>query len=505
MNVLLISFSFPPAGGVGVLRALSLAKYLPSEGVRVDVLTARNAPAVGRDQGLLAQVSDSVTVHRTWTLDLPFALRKKVKKLLGGSKRHDSATQPMPATHPAAPRASSASAGMQTRGNVLRRFVANLLLPDPQIGWLPFALPAARRIIRKREIDAVLITVPPFSSAALVTRLRRSFPSLPIVLDFRDEWLSTTLDLVSYNNNQRAREVAQRTESEAVRDASRVVLVTAAAERELAARYPQEPRSKFICIENGYDREPVAFADAPRFAAGDISQAHPGTEPAPSSALPILFTYTGTVYGSTDPRTLIAAVKQLAPELRGLLRLRFIGHVERPADRAALESLGSMVELRAFVPQAEALRAMADTDWLLLVTHDRINVAAKFYDYLAGGKPIFAAVHPEGDVRRLLEETGAGVWADSRDPEAIGRLLTSVLRGDTAEATLPSRRPEQIARFHRKALAHRYAEALRELAEAAPSRSPAAEPLGSVGGSSAPSVPGTVVAPIPQSSAEPRT
>ena len=35
MNLLLITFSFPPAGGVGVLRALSLAKYLPENGIRV--------------------------------------------------------------------------------------------------------------------------------------------------------------------------------------------------------------------------------------------------------------------------------------------------------------------------------------------------------------------------------------------------------------------------------------------------------------------------------------
>ena len=79
MNVLLITFSFPPAGGVGVLRALSLAKYLPENGIRVDVLTARNAPAVGQDLTLLKQVPESVTVHRAWTLDLPFALRKAIK------------------------------------------------------------------------------------------------------------------------------------------------------------------------------------------------------------------------------------------------------------------------------------------------------------------------------------------------------------------------------------------------------------------------------------------
>src|ERR1700751_3799343 len=84
--MLLITYSFPPAGGVGVLRALSLAKYLPGNGIRVDVLTARNAPAVGKDLTLLRQVPQEVTVHRTWTLDLPFWLRKSVKKALTGGK-----------------------------------------------------------------------------------------------------------------------------------------------------------------------------------------------------------------------------------------------------------------------------------------------------------------------------------------------------------------------------------------------------------------------------------
>ena len=466
MNVLLISFSFPPAGGVGVLRALSLAKYLPAEGVRVDVLTARNAPAVGQDPGLLAQVPADVTVHRTWTLDLPFALRKWVKKRLGGAK----AIRPAPAdtkpSSPSRPEAQPQPRATTGRRNPIRGLVANLLLPDPQIGWLPFALPAARRIIRRRKIDAVLITVPPFSSAALVRRLRRSFPSLPIVLDFRDEWLSTTLDLVSYNNNPRAREIARRTESEAIRSATKIVLVTEAARREVMARYPAEPASKFLCIENGFDREPIDPAErAPtKNALEEPTSRAPST---PDDLLPerhpVLFTYLGTVYGSTDPATLVAAVQQLPPELRERVWLRFIGHIERQRDRDALEGLRETVELRAFVPQAEALRAIEATDWLLLITHDRINVAAKFYDYLAGGKPIFAAVHPDGDVRRLLEETGAGVWADVRDPEAIRTLFEAVL--DSPEHPgLPERRPEHIARFHRRALTRRYAQVLQNIA-----------------------------------------
>ena len=109
-----------------------------------------------------------------------------------------------------------------------------MLLPDPQVGWLPFAFPAACRIIRDRNIDLVLITVPPFSTVLLVRKLRKFSSSLllPIVLDSRDEWLTTTINLVSFNKSQKAREVAQRAEAEAVRNASVVIAVTEAARRE---------------------------------------------------------------------------------------------------------------------------------------------------------------------------------------------------------------------------------------------------------------------------------
>ncbi|HEU4636899.1 MAG TPA: glycosyltransferase [Edaphobacter sp.] len=431
MNLLLITFSFPPAGGVGVLRALSLAKYLPENGVRVDVLTARNAPAVGKDLSLLQQVPSDVRVHRTWTLDLPFWLRKSVKKAVTGGK----------AKSPATSAQTSAN-----KGNPLKRWIGNLLLPDPQIGWLPFALPAAARIIRQRSIDAVLITVPPYSSVQLVTKLRRLFPDLPIILDFRDEWLSTTIDLVSFNNNSRARMIAQKTESEGVRDATAVVMVTEAARRELQARYPAVPAEKFLCINNGYDLAPPTEQ----------------TYSPPLQGQQVVLTYIGTVYGSTAPGTFVEAVRSLSPEVRSRLRVRFIGHIETPAYREQLLSLGDTVELKGFVPQAEALAAIRTTDYLLLITHDRINVAAKFYDYLGGGKPILAAVHPDGDVRRLLEETHSGRWADAGDPEAIRRMLEDAV--SSGASGVPDF--ERVAAYHRRPLTARYAAILKQLVQA---------------------------------------
>lgn len=444
MNVLLITFSFPPAGGVGVLRALSLAKYLPESGLRVDVLTARNAPAVGRDESLLRQVPGSVTVHRTWTLDLPFALRKAIKRLL--SRRV------APAPPALAKSTRSADSPTQSQRSLLQRIrsmVANLLLPDPQIGWLPFALPAARRIIRSRRIDAVLITVPPFSSVRLATQLRKVFPALPIVVDFRDEWLTTTLSLVSFNNNQRARAIAQQTESEAVHAATAVVAVTRAAVDELRMRYPDEAASKFHCIPNGYETSPLWEG------AGTDTKGR------------VVLTYIGSIYGSTDPRSFLTAVSGLPSEIRTQLRIRFIGHIEAALYRDALDALSDIVQTVGFLPQAEALEQLRRSHYALLITHDPINVSAKFYDYLGAGIPIVAAVHPAGEVRRLLEETGAGWWADIEDTAAIQQvLIDAIARVRQGTPFQPQR--DTVAQYHRQPLTRRYAALLDGLVKAAP-------------------------------------
>ena len=59
-RLLIISYLFPPAGGVAVQRALSVAKYLPGCGYSVHVLRARNASAPVEDPGLLRHVPATV-------------------------------------------------------------------------------------------------------------------------------------------------------------------------------------------------------------------------------------------------------------------------------------------------------------------------------------------------------------------------------------------------------------------------------------------------------------
>jgi glycosyltransferase involved in cell wall biosynthesis len=435
LNVLLVTYSFPPVGGTGVMRAASLARYLPAEGIRLDVLTARNASAVGSDAGLLKEIPEAVTVHRTLTLDLPFSLKKKIKRLIAGRRPHVS---------------NSTTSNVAGKPNLLKRIIGEILQPDPQVTWLPVLARAARRIVKKRKIDLVLITVPPFSSVLLVQKLRKEFPNLAIVVDFRDEWLTTTFDLVSFlfSRSERTRKIAQNAESAAVTNATAIVAVTEAARRQILTRYPQEPESKFHLIPNGFDATRLVRS------AG---------VPAPRPDGKIIVTYVGTIYASTEPASLVEALQLLPPEVKPRFILRFVGHIEEPRFRDALLQLGEMVELKGYLPQREALAAMNETDYVLLINHDPLNVGGKFYDYVGGGKPVLGAVHPEGETRRLFDELRAGWWAANHDVQGIRQLfIDAAARGNSLSQEFQPDQ-EKIARYERKVLAQRYAALLHSI------------------------------------------
>ena len=421
------------------MRAASLARHLPAENIRLDVLTTRNASAVGTDSSLLKEIPGEVTIHRTITLDLPFGIKKRLKKLLMGNK---------PAS--GAQASARASAGNQAgKPGITKRVIGNILVPDPQVTWFPVLRRAAVRIVGERNIDLVLITAPPFSTLLLVETLRKKFPDLPIVLDFRDEWLTTAFELVSFlfSRSEHARKTAARIEAAAVTNATAVVAVTEAARRKIHSRYPDLPDDRFHLIPNGYDATKLVRS-----------------EPAPRSGDKIVVTHVGTIYTSTEPTALVDAVHSLPPEVQSRFLFRFIGHIEEPRFRDAILSLGDAVELKGYLPQREALALMNQTDYVLLINHDPLNVGGKFYDYVGGVKPILGAVHPEGETRRLFDELRAGWWAPVDDVAGIRKLfLDAANRG---KAPIAGFKPDtaKIAQYERKALAQRYAALLHAVA-----------------------------------------
>jgi len=389
-KLLIVSYVFPPAGGITVQRALSFAKYLPALGFEVHVLTARNPAAPVWDPALLKHVPPEVRLHRCFTPELPFRFRKRLWALL------DRGAGPSPPQDPDAP---AAPAGF------LQRSIKRLLSPDPQVVWVPFAVRAAAALIRRHGIDTVLTTAPPFSVFLIGHALKRRFPYIQLISDFRDEWLRFYLTDFAFLSEEFTRRRAAAIERATIELSGLVLAVTRSSLREIRQRYPEQPDDKFAFVANGYD--PDVFRNF-------LPRPHQGSG--------MVVTHLGTVYRTASPGYYLDALDTLPEPVRKNIETRFIGRIAE-TEAAIFQKRLSTVRLLDFLPQSEALRKVEETDYLLLTMTNDFSLPGKLFEYMATGKPILALSPPDGEVARLLRETGTGFCVDPTQPEAIRQML----------------------------------------------------------------------------------
>jgi glycosyltransferase involved in cell wall biosynthesis len=442
-RILIISYLFPPAGGIGVQRALSLARYLPASGFEVHVLRASNAAAPVFDPALTKRVPASVQVHGSFTPEAPFWLRHTVWNWLSRKKKENPKPSTPANTAPQQP-TSPQSGGLKS---LATRLIRRVLSPEPEILWYPFALRAACQVVRRHRIDTVMVTAPPFSAFLVGNALKRRFPQLKYVADFRDEWLSFYIKDFEYQSGDHARRRATEIERATVESADLVVAVAATSLREIRGRYPELPQKKFLCISNGFD--PEAFT---------------GFAPRPNTGKKLVITHVGTAYKTSSPQFYLDALDGLPDLVRDNIETRFIGRVT-DAEQRQFENRKAEIKLLGFMPQTEALRSMEDTDCLLVTMTNDISLPGKLYEYMAARKPVIALSPTGGEVDRFMQETRAGWCVDYRDQESIQRLLMRLAEEKNRSGACEQRiaDAETIQRFARPRLVSDYAEAIAKL------------------------------------------
>jgi hypothetical protein len=431
-KILLISYHFPPGGGVHVHRAVSLAKYLPQNGFEVHVLTPRNPAVPHLDPSMLAEIPADCRIHHEWTLEPPFRLRKKLWARLtasGGAERGVEAKSPFGLVR------STAARGLM-----------RLLSPDPQVLWRPFAFRGAARLIERENIGTVWVTAPPFSTFSVGNALKSRYPHVRLISDFRDEWLQYYVNQFSFKGNDYIKAQASEIERRTVELSDLVVTVTPATHEVMRSRYPDEPDSKFGMIPNGYDGSAFEFS-----------------RPSPHGTGKIVVSHVGTLYGTTSPQAYLDAMDRLPSEVQSRFETRFVGRVAEEFDSKMLENRKSSIKVTGFIPHDQALRQMAESDYLLLSCRDRLTVPGKLYEYLAAKKPIIGLVLPQSDACKILSKSGTAWIADQADVDGIAKILLDAAdlgSGDPISAGLQPNH-DFIRRFERSALAADYAELIR--------------------------------------------
>ena len=404
-HALFIAFHYPPeASSSGVLRTLKYTRFLPDFGWRVSVIAPEPDAYDVRDPALEAQVPDGVRVVRTRFLN---------------TKRD-----------------------LSWRGI----YPALLALPDVWIGWLPWAVRAARRIAAADPFDLIYSTSP-HATAHLIARRVYAAMRKPWVTDFRDPWIEDPPE-PGTPDGPLYRAVNRWLERNVMRHSAAVIASTAHLRDTLRERYADLPRNKFHFIANGYDE--ADFAKLPRSdrTSGRLRIVHAGSINA----------------GFRDPRPVFAALGRLIAQ--GRLRadeceIRFVGggeygesdNVRRAVDAAGLAASVTFVPR---VPYEESLKELTAADLLLLLqaSDDTVGlVPAKLYEYLRSEKPVLALVRA-GAVSEIMEQAGGGWALDPRAQNDLDAALAEAIdawrSGKLAERCA---RLEILRRFDRHALA----------------------------------------------------
>ena len=303
--------------------------------------------------------------------------------------------------------------------NRLRTLLQNyIFIPDLHLTWLPFALPAALKAVKSQKIHLIYATSPPASTILLAAWLKR-WTGLPLVLDFRDDWVGKPWPAMGTANSRPAIRLQKRLERRIVRQADRIVTATEWSLRAFRSRYPDLDPDKLVLIPNGWDPEDHQGPPLPRPASRNGS---------------FNLIYGGSLGPTRPVSPLFEAIGNLSRTNSGMapdLALNFVGDLSSTCSQeAARFGLSQMVkEIPALSPSrfAEIIRG-AD---LLLAIADPGRptcLPGKIYEYWAAGGPPILLLAEDGAAKELVEKHGLGVVVPPGDPVRISKAISRLYR-----------------------------------------------------------------------------
>ena len=416
-SVLLLSYLFPPIGGIGVQRPLKFARYLSDLDWAVTVLTVKDAYSATMDPSLLDEVPEDVPVVR---VSDPAArwLKQAVVKT-----------------------ANVTNPGQQS-SNLLKRKMRKFLkvckdtlcIPDESVFWAIRAFWIGRKLVKQKSIDCLYTTSGP-NSSHLAGLLIRWTTGVKWVADFRDPWTQN----MHFHHRGLRRRIEQWIERKVFTNADTLITVTDGFKDLFISQYP-ECKDRIHVIRNGVD--PHDF---------------PTVKPVPVNPHKFTIFYSGILYPGRSPRIFLQALSYLIrnQSIRpDAISVQFAGVFDYPGyaeNQNLVTQLGLMgiVELLGYISHQEALHRMQTSDALLLIGDDSRSassyVPGKLYEYLYAEKPILALLK-DGEAAGLIREANAGIIVNPADCVEVAnaiRQLVYVCRSNNVQ-------------FYRTATIHKY-------------------------------------------------
>jgi glycosyltransferase involved in cell wall biosynthesis len=370
-KVLLVAYHFPPLGGGGVFRTLKFTKYLPEFGYQPHVLTVKNTMHRTKDATLVRDIPPESKVYRT------FSFEHRILR---------------------APRLLDIN---------LKWFY----MPDENIGWLPTAVLAGAKIIKKENISVIYATSP-IATSLLIGCFLKKKTKKPLVIDFRDPWTDNIF--IKYPTEVH-KFIERKMEEAVIAQADYVTAATDSIKNSLIERYPYL-KSKIATITNGFD--PDDFENLKTYNKADKFR----------------ITFAGSIYGLLTAKPFLLAMKELIEEnseLKEKMEALFVGNYGKETPLLVKEfGLEDNVKLVKYVPHKECLELIMNSQaLLLLITTESPEgegiLTGKLFEYLASRKPIIAIAPTNGSAAKIIKSLGAGAVVSPSNVPLLKKTLAA--------------------------------------------------------------------------------
>ncbi|MBU4539462.1 MAG: glycosyltransferase [Weeksellaceae bacterium] len=422
-KILIITYYWPPAGGPGVQRWLKFVKYLPDFGWKPTVFIPENPSYPIVDETLENEVSKDLDIIKTKIWE-PY----QIAELFGKDNKKFKAGQFDVGKN-------------QTWKSRLSIWVrGNFFIPDARVFWVKPSAKFLKEYLKENNFDAFVTTGPPHSMHLIGLELKKEFPNLKWVADFRDPWTE-----ISYYKHLKLTKTSDQKHRDLEQKVFETADITLATSYSDAENFRKKGANSF-CITNGFDRIEDSFQE--------------------SGSAKFTLSYIGVLEQLRNPGILWTVLNELVKEnadFKDDFELKFVGRID---DKilAEIESsaLKNSVKNLGYLAHSKANIEMQGSDLLLMTNFPDESskgiIPGKIFEYLATGKPIVSFGPKDSDVKKILEETKAGKHFSYDDSEDLKEFVLEKYK-NWKLGTITSD-TQNIEKFSRRNLTERLSEIL---------------------------------------------
>jgi hypothetical protein len=429
-KVLIITYHWPPSGGITVLRCLKFVKYLREFGWEPVVFTAENASYQFLDFTNEKDIPEGLEIHKVPIFE-PINLFKK----LSGRKKN----QPLQ-------NITSNSAKKKTIVDTLGMWVrGNFFIPDARYRWIKPSVKYLENYLQNNKIDAILTDGPPHTNTVIGLKLAQKF-MIPWLADFQDPWTQVDYYDKLYIG-KRADRKHKALEQAVFKTAKKITIASPTWKKDL-----ESIGAKNVdVIYYGFDE--------PEF---EHFQTKESTD--------FIFFHGGLLGEDRNPISFLNALKQLLiehPEIRSNVRIKLAGEVDHAVrESIRINDLDGLTEYMGMIPRQQVLEEYAEASMLLLPINKAANakgrIPGKLFEMLRTGKPILVFGPNDGDVKQIVEEKQLGKSFDYSEELFIYAYLKKALIHNEIGNFNPS---QHVSEYSNKAITQKIAGYLDEIAE----------------------------------------